>query len=80
MKEIKQQYLAKKELFPQLEPVVDVMLNLSDCVSNISEKYGVDEIELMKWVVDQLPMDFTTPEEFCPVNDDEETTEDDDDE
>jgi len=76
MKEIKKQYLAKKELFPQLEPVVDVMLNMSECVSEIAEKYGVDEIELMRWVIDQLPMDFTT---YYPITDDKENTDDDDD-
>lgn len=75
MKEIKKQYLAKKELFPQLEPVVDVMLNLSECVSEIAEKFSVDEIELMKWVVDQLPMNFTTE---YPITDEENTDDDDD--
>lgn len=76
MKEIKKQYLAKKELFPQLEPVVDVMLNMSECVSEIAEKHGVDEIELMEWAIDQLPMDFTTN---YPITDGEENTDDDDD-
>jgi hypothetical protein len=75
VKEIKKQYLAKKELFPQLEPVVDVMLNLSECVSEIAEKFSVDEIELMKWVVDQLPMNFTTE---YPITDEENTDDDDD--
>lgn len=75
MKEIKKQYLAKKELFPQLEPVVDVMLNLSECVSEIAEKFSVDEIELMKWVVDQLPINFTTE---YPITDEENTDDDDD--
>lgn len=75
MKEIKKQYLAKKELFPQLEPVVDVMLNLSECVSEIAEKFSVDEIELMEWVVDQLPMNFTME---YPITDEENTDDDDD--
>lgn len=75
MKEIKKQYLAKKELFPQLEPVVDVMLNLSECVSEIAEKFSVDEIELMEWVVDQLPMNFTAE---YPITDEENTDDDDD--
>lgn len=46
----KNPYLAKKTIFPQLEGVIDVMLNLRETIKQISEKYDVDYDDLLEWV------------------------------
>lgn len=72
----KNMYLAKKAIFPQLEAVIDVMFNLKDTLTKISEKHQVDEGDLMEWV--KKEMDTTIYDEDEDDSDDEEDEDEDD--
>lgn len=51
----KKEYIVKNRLFGQLEPVIDVLLNLEDSVVKECDKEGIAAEHVLRWIVDQLP-------------------------
>lgn len=62
-------YLAKKSILPQLEPIVDILLNLHKEVETIANKHNISFSDLLDWVDNQLPSGQNETEE--EDNDDE---------
>jgi len=48
-------YLAKKKIFPQLEVVVDILINLEDSIKKSCQADGINHEFLLEWVFSELP-------------------------
>lgn len=51
----KKEYVVKKNIYSQLEPVIDVLLNLEQSVVEVCEKEGLLPEPVLQWVFEQLP-------------------------
>ena len=62
-------FLAKKEIMNQMDPLVEVLVNVKDILKLISEKYTLDGEYLAEWTTNEIVTPVLVAE---PVEEDEE--------
>jgi len=67
-------YLAKKDILPQLEGIIDVVCNLNDTVKKLCEKYELEYTHLINWVKGEIDS-ATTSDDYDDYDEDEDDEE-----